>query len=56
VVRACTYPLTGLACVSRIYTDLATLEVTDQGLKLINAVRGLSHTDLEALVGLTIQA
>jgi len=56
VVRACTYPLTGLACVSRIYTDLATLEVTDQGLKLIDAVSGLSHAQLEALVGLTIQA
>jgi 3-oxoadipate CoA-transferase beta subunit len=56
VVDACTYPLTGLACVSRIYTDLATLEVTDQGLKLIDAVSGLSHADLEALVGLTIQA
>jgi len=56
VVRACSYPLTGLACVSRIYTDLATLEVTDQGLKLIDAVSGLSHADLEALVGLTIQA
>ncbi len=56
VVRACSYPLTGLACVSRIYTDLATLEVTDQGLKLIDAVDGLSHADLEALVGLTIQA
>jgi 3-oxoadipate CoA-transferase beta subunit len=56
VVRACTYPLTGLACVSRIYTDLATLEVTDQGLKLIDAVVGLSHADLEALIGLAIQA
>ena len=56
VVRACTYPLTGLACVSRIYTDLASFEVTDQGLKLIDAVSGLSHADLEALVGLTIQA
>ena len=56
VVRACTYPLTGLACVSRVYTDLATLEVTDQGLKLIDAVDGLSHADLEALIGLTIQA
>jgi 3-oxoadipate CoA-transferase beta subunit len=56
VVRACTYPLTGLACVSRIYTDLATLEVTDQGLKLIDAVDGLSHADLKALIGLTIQA
>ena len=56
VVRACTYPLTGLACVSRIYTDLATLEVTDQGLKLIDTVSGLCHVALEALVGLRIQA
>jgi 3-oxoadipate CoA-transferase, beta subunit len=56
VVRECTYPLTGLACVSRIYTDLATLEVTAQGLQLVDVVQGLSHTDLEALVGLAIQA
>jgi 3-oxoadipate CoA-transferase beta subunit len=56
VVRACTYPLTGLACVKRIYTDLATLEVTEHGLQLVDLVAGLSHADLEALVGLTIQA
>lgn len=56
VVRECTYPLTGLACVSRIYTDLATLEVTAQGLQLVDVVQGLSHTDLEVLVGLAIQA
>jgi 3-oxoadipate CoA-transferase, beta subunit len=55
VVRDCTYPLTGLACVSRIYTDLATLEVTDQGLRLVDVVDGLSHADLENLVGLKIQ-
>lgn len=56
VVPECTYPLTGLACVSRIYTDLATLEVTPQGLRLIDVVDGLSHADLEALIGLKIQA
>ena len=56
LVRACSYPLTGLACVSRIYTDLASFEVTDQGLKLIDAVSGLSLAELEALVGLKIQA
>ena len=55
VVRECTYPLTGLACVSRIYTDLATLEVTAQGLQLVDVVQGLSHADLEALIGLAIQ-
>lgn len=56
IVPACTYPLTGLACVKRIYTDLATLEVTDQGLQLIDTVEGLTHDALEALIGLKIQA
>lgn len=56
VVRECTYPLTGLACVSRIYTDLATLAVTPAGLQLIDLVDGLSHLALEALIGLKIQA
>ncbi len=56
VVRECTYPLTGLACVSRIYTDLATLAVTPAGLQLIDLVDGLSHPALEALIGLKIQA
>ena len=55
VVRACTYPLTGLACVKRIYTDLATLEVTPQGLRLIDAVEGLSREALEQLMGLSLQ-
>jgi 3-oxoadipate CoA-transferase beta subunit len=56
VVRECTYPLTGLACVSRIYTDLATLAVTPAGLQLIDLVDGLSHPALEVLIGLKIQA
>ncbi|WP_408596364.1 3-oxoacid CoA-transferase subunit B [Limnohabitans sp.] len=54
VVRACSYPVTGLACVKRIYTDLATLEVTPQGLRLIDAVDGLSREELAQLVGLPI--
>nr|WP_315229290.1 3-oxoacid CoA-transferase subunit B [uncultured Limnohabitans sp.] len=56
VVRECTYPLTGLACVKRIYTDLATLVVSPQGLQLVDCVEGLSHAELEQLVGLSIQA
>jgi 3-oxoadipate CoA-transferase beta subunit len=42
--------------VKRIYTDLATLEVTPQGLRLIDAVEGLSREALEQLVGLSIHA
>ena len=56
VVARCTYPLTGVACVKRIYTDLATLECTPQGLRLIDAVEGLTHAELERLVGLPIAA
>jgi acyl CoA:acetate/3-ketoacid CoA transferase beta subunit len=56
VVTACNYPLTGIACVTRIYSDLATLECTPQGLKLIDKVEGLTHTELEGLLGLSVQA
>ncbi len=54
VVAQCSYPLTGIACVKRIYTDLATLECTPQGLRFIDAVEGLDRTELERLVGLPI--
>ena len=56
VVAQCSYPLTGIGCVKRIYTELCTLECTPQGLKLIDTVDGLSHVELEALVGLPIAA
>lgn len=54
VVKSCTYPLTGIGCVKRIYSDLATLACTPQGLKLIDKVDGLEHAELERLVGLPI--
>jgi 3-oxoadipate CoA-transferase beta subunit len=54
IVSECSYPITGLACVKRIYTDLATLEITSQGLRLIDAVEGLSREELVKLVGLPI--
>ena len=56
IVMQCSYPLTGIACVKRIYSDLATLECTPQGLKLIDKVEGLGHAELEKLVGLPIAA
>ena len=54
VVQACSYPLTGVGCVKRIYSELATLECTPQGLKLIDKVEGLTHDELEKLIGLPI--
>jgi 3-oxoadipate CoA-transferase beta subunit len=56
IVKECSYPLTGLGCVKRIYSDLATLECSPKGLKLIDKVDGLSHDELEQLIGLTVQA
>ena len=56
VVAQCSYPLTGIACVKRIYSELSTLECTPQGLKLIDMVEGLDHAELEQLVGLPIAA
>jgi len=55
VVKACTYPLTGIGCVKRIYTDLATLACTPEGLELIDKVDGLSHAELEQLIGLPVR-
>ena len=56
VVDQCTYPLTGIGCVKRIYSELATLECTPQGLRLIDKVEGLELAELERLLGLPIQA
>jgi len=54
IVPACTYPLTGIACVSRIYTELAVMEVTPAGLTLIDKVEGLSFDALQALTGVPL--
>jgi 3-oxoadipate CoA-transferase, beta subunit len=56
LVEACTYPLTGIACVKRVYSDLATLACTPEGLQLIDMVEGLSLQELTALIGLPIKA
>ncbi|MFT4992209.1 MAG: 3-oxoadipate CoA-transferase beta subunit [Polaromonas sp.] len=52
VVSQCSYPITGIGCVKRIYSELATLECTPQGLLLIDMVDGLTHADLEKMLGL----
>ncbi|HMA32011.1 MAG TPA: 3-oxoacid CoA-transferase subunit B [Casimicrobiaceae bacterium] len=55
IVSRCTYPVTALRCVSRIYTDLAVLEVTPRGLRAVDIVDGLSHAELERLSGVAIE-
>ncbi len=54
VVSQCTYPITGIACVKRIYSELATLECTPKGLLVIDMVDGLTHAELEKMLGLPI--
>jgi 3-oxoadipate CoA-transferase, beta subunit len=49
LVARCTYPLTGVRCVSRVYTDLAVIDVTADGFRLVEAVAGLSCDELSAL-------
>jgi len=51
IVERCTYPLTAAACVDRIYTDLAVLDVTQHGLIVREMVVGLSFEELQRRTG-----
>ena len=51
IVERCSYPLTGVGCVSRIYTDLAVIDVTPDGLVALEWVDGLSFDELARLTG-----
>ena len=54
IVAHCTYPLTGIACVSRIYTDLAVIDVTSDGLRVVEMVDGLTLAELQRLSGVPL--
>ena len=54
IVAHCTYPLTGIACVSRIYTDLAVIDVTPSGLRVVEMVDGLTLAELQRLSGVPL--
>lgn len=49
IVQRCTYPLTGMHCVNRIYTDLCVIEVTPAGLVVSEMVSGLTFDELQQL-------
>ena len=48
ILKRCTYPLTAPACVKRVYTDLAVLDVTERGLVVIDTVSSMSFDELQA--------
>lgn len=43
LVERCTFPLTGLGVVNRIYTDLAVIDVTPEGFRLVELSPGIDH-------------
>jgi 3-oxoadipate CoA-transferase beta subunit len=54
VVAQCTYPLTAIGCVSRIYTDLAVLDVTPDGLSVREILSDISFEELQQLTGVPL--
>jgi 3-oxoadipate CoA-transferase beta subunit len=56
IVDHCTYPLTGMGCVNRIYTDLAVIDVTAQGLVVREMAEGLTLDELQTLTGVPLRA
>ena len=54
IVERCTYPLTGIGCVNRIYTDLAVIDVTRRGLSVLELVDGLELEELQRLTGVPL--
>jgi len=55
IVPRCTYPITGLACVTRIYTDLAVVAIARDGPVVLDIVDGLPFADLERLTGVPLR-
>ena len=56
IVRECTYPLTGLACVTTIVTDLAVIDVRPDGLALREVAQGWNVAEVQALTGAKLAA
>jgi len=56
IVRQCTYPLTGLACVDTIVTDLAVIDVKPEGLVLREVAPGWSAEEVQSLTGASLIA
>ncbi len=55
LVARCSYPLTGLACVSRVYTDLAVIDLGSEGATVREIVPGLDFEALQACTGVPLR-
>lgn len=51
IVDQLTYPVTGMGCVDRIYSDLCVIDVTRDGLLVTEIIAGLSFAELQGLTG-----
>jgi len=54
IVERCTYPVTGLACVDRVYTDLAVIDITAGGLSVVLMADGMMLAELSRLSGVPL--
>jgi 3-oxoadipate CoA-transferase beta subunit len=54
LLKRCTYPLTGARCVSRVYTNLAVLDVTPQGFMVADMIPGMDLETLQARTGASL--
>ena len=54
IVPRCTYPLTGIGCVGRIFTDLAVIDVMPRGLVVVEMCDGLAFDELQRMTGVPL--